>query len=82
MGQVLIRNLDEEVIAAHREAAARNRRSLEAELRAVLTRAVPLTGERLSVIRDRLEAIRAMTPANITQTPAEYLTHDDAADPA
>ena len=36
MGQVLIRNLDDEVIAAYREAAKRNKRSLEAELRAQL----------------------------------------------
>lgn len=78
MGQILIRNLDEDIIAAYREAAVRNRRSLEAELRDVLTRATPLVGERLESIRARLQKIRAMTPEGVKQTPVEYLTHEDA----
>lgn len=43
MGQVLIRNLDDDVIAAYREAAKRNQRSLEAELREKLTMFRPIT---------------------------------------
>lgn len=77
MGQVLIRNLDDEVIAAYREAAARNQRSLEAELREVLTRATPLAGDRLASVQNMLAAIRAMTPKDVAQTPAEFLTHED-----
>jgi plasmid stability protein len=50
MGQVLIRNLDDEVIAAYRELAIRNQRSLEAELREALTRGTPMTEQRLSFL--------------------------------
>ncbi len=55
MGQVLIRNLDDEVIAAYREAAARNQRSLEAELRAQLTLFQPRT----PVVREELQELSA-----------------------
>ncbi|CAM8654044.1 hypothetical protein [Sphingobium sp.] len=77
MGQVLIRNLDDDVIAAYRELAVRNQRSLEAELRDALTRGKPMTGERLSGMLARLETIRAMTPKLVRQTPAEDLRRDD-----
>ena len=77
MGQVLIRNLDDSLIAAYRELAARNQRSLEAELRDALTRARPMTGERLHATLARLETIRAMTPRQVRQTPAEDLLWDD-----
>lgn len=77
MGQVLIRNLDDSLIAAYRELAARNQRSLEAELREALTRGRPMTGERLRATLTRLEAIRAMTPQHVRQTPAEDLLRDD-----
>ena len=42
MGQVLIRNLDDELLADYREAAERNQRSLEAELRAALRTVRPI----------------------------------------
>ncbi|WP_298396882.1 hypothetical protein [Sphingobium sp.] len=77
MGQVLIRNLNDAVLAAYRDAAMRNRRSLEAELREALTRAIPMTGERLNGLLMRLEGIRAMTPQGARQTPAEELLRDD-----
>lgn len=80
MGQVLIRNLDEQVIAAYRELAVRNRRSLEAELRDALTRGRPMTGDRLNSMLTRLEDIRAMTPKNVRQTPPEELLREDHAD--
>jgi plasmid stability protein len=76
MGQVLIRNLDDEVIAAYREAAARNQRSLEAELRDVLSRWKPMTEEQIARSRERLAAIRAMTPPGVTQTPSEVLVRE------
>lgn len=77
MGQVLIRNLDDGLIAAYRELAARNQRSLEAELREALARGRPMTSDRLQAMLTRLEAIRAMTPAHVRQTPAEDLLRDD-----
>ena len=80
MGQVLIRNLDDHVIAAYRELAVRNQRSLEAELRDALTRGRPMTGDRLNSMLTRLEDIRAMTPRNVRQTPPEELLREDHAD--
>lgn len=72
MGQVLIRNLDDKVIAAYREAAVRNQRSLEAELRETIARFRPRTPTEIAVIKTRLAEIQAMTP-NVPQTPAEIL---------
>lgn len=76
MGQVLIRNLDDDTIAAYREAAARHDRSLEAELREVLRRFRPVTTERRSEAQARMAAIRAMTP-DVAQTPSEILVRED-----
>lgn len=76
MGQVLIRNLDDETIAAYRESAARHDRSLEAELREVLRRFRPVTAERRQAAQERMAAIRAMTP-QVPQTPSEVLVRED-----
>jgi plasmid stability protein len=58
MGQVLIRSLDDDVIAAYRAAAVANDRSLEAELREALKRAKPIgAGDRRALamqVRDLL----------------------------
>ena len=58
MGQVLIRSLDDDVIAAYRAAAVANDRSLEAELREALKRAKPVgAGDRRALamqVRDLL----------------------------
>jgi plasmid stability protein len=59
MGQVLVRNLDDAVIAALRGRAASRGLSLEAELRDVLTRAA--SHPRLDIATE-LAAVRAMTP--------------------
>lgn len=75
MGQVLIRNLDDEVIAAYREAAKRNQRSLEAELRDALSRMKPRTERDIEAIRRRFLEIQAMTP-NVAQTPSEVLQRE------
>lgn len=76
MAQVLIRNLDDEIVAAYRESAERNCRSLEAELRDLLTRMRPRTSVEVSAMRARMAEIRAMTP-NVPQTPAETLVRED-----
>jgi len=76
MAQVLIRNLDEAVIEGYREQANRNQRSLEAELRAVLTRYRPMSEAGRSAALERLAAVRAMTP-DIRQTPSESLVRED-----
>jgi plasmid stability protein len=76
MGQVLIRNLADEVIAAYREAAARNQRSLEAELRETIARFRPRSPAEVNDIKARLAEIRAMTPAGVNQTPSEALVRE------
>lgn len=59
MAQALIRNLEDELVAEYKEAAQRNGRSLEAELREALRRARPVArGSR----RQLAEEIRAMLP--------------------
>ena len=77
MGQVLIRNLDDELLADYRAAAVRNQRSLEAELREALHSARPMTVGRRDKLLARLHDIRAMTPKNVRQTPAEVLVRED-----
>jgi plasmid stability protein len=59
MGQVIIRKLDDEVIAAHKRRAAARGVSLEQQLRDVLAEAAKPSREEL--IAD-LRRIRAMTP--------------------
>jgi antitoxin FitA len=59
MGQVLIRNVDDSVILSLKERAAEHGRSLEAELRQVLTDAARKS--RAALIQELAE-IRAMTP--------------------
>ena len=76
MGQVLIRNLDDDLIAAYRESAARHDRSLEAELREVLRQFRPITAERRQEAQERMAAIRAMTP-RVPQTPSDILVRED-----
>jgi len=59
LGQVLVRNLDDEVISALRSRASAKGLSLEAELREVLTAAARPSRAQLI---EELRAIRAMTP--------------------
>ena len=59
MGQLLIRNVPDETIAAFKQKAELNGRSLEQELRDVLTDAAPLTpAEKIALFRK----LRATTP--------------------
>jgi plasmid stability protein len=60
LGQVLIRGLDDGVLQSLKERAMEHGRSLEAELRQVLTEAA--RKPRAALVRE-LAAIRALTPA-------------------
>ena len=77
MGQILIRNLDDQLIADYREAAARNNRSLEAEVREALKVLRPPSKKRRAELLARLAEIRAMTPPGVKQTPSEQLVRED-----
>ena len=60
MGQVLVRNLDDRVIESLKTKAELKGRSLEQELRDVLTNAAPLTpGEKIALFKK----LRATMPA-------------------
>jgi antitoxin FitA len=76
MGQVIVRNLADEVIETHRRRAKARGVSLEQELREVLARAArPSREERLR----RVDEIRAMTPElppGQERTPAEDLIRE------
>jgi plasmid stability protein len=60
MGQVLIRNVDDSVLAALRARATARGLSLEAELRDVLARAA---GHPRADLAAEFAAVRAMTPS-------------------
>ena len=60
MGQVIVRQLDDAVIEAHRRKARARGVSLEQEPREVITHAA--RADREELVR-RLDEIRAMTPA-------------------
>lgn len=62
MGQILIRNLPDDLIADYREAATRNQRSLEAELRVVLAERRPLRKKSAAELRRMSDEALAMTP--------------------
>ena len=72
MGQVLIRGVDDGVLQSLKERAAEHGRSLEAELRHVLTEAA--RQPRAALLRE-LADIRALTPAG-SRTLAEDLVRE------
>ena len=75
MASVTIRNLDDDVVAALKRRAKANDRSLEAELRVILTRQVRgQTPEELLALADR---IAAMTPTDRHQTDSVELLRED-----
>jgi plasmid stability protein len=59
MGQVLVRNLDDQIIESLKKKAEVKGHSLEQELRDILTRAAPLTAEEKVALSRKL---RAMSP--------------------
>lgn len=77
MGQILIRNLDDDLLADYREAAERNNRSLEAEVRATLHKMRPRKPLAKEELLAKLAEIRAMTPKGVKQTPSEILVRED-----
>lgn len=76
MAQTLIRNIDDELLSDYRDAAKRNGRSLEAELREALRVMRPITVRRRSELLAQADKIRAMTP-DVPQTPSEELIRAD-----
>jgi antitoxin FitA len=76
MGQILIRNLPDDIIADYRDAAVRNQRSLEAELRSVLTTMRPHKQLSKDEVLAKLAEIRAMTPSGVKQTPSDVLVRE------
>ena len=73
MGQVIVRNLDDAVIAAHKQRAKARGVSLEQQLRDVLAEAARPSREELL---QRLAASRALTPPG-PRTLAEDLIRED-----
>jgi antitoxin FitA len=71
-----VRNIDEDVVAALKARAKRNKRSLEAEVRMLLRDAVD-PGSRTS-LRDLVDRIAALTP-NVPQTDSTDLVREDRA---
>ncbi len=74
MASVTIRNLDDEVVARLKARAKANKRSLEAELREILTRSAgAMTGEEFRQLAAR---ISAMTP-DVPQTDSTLPIRED-----
>jgi plasmid stability protein len=74
MAQVLVRNLDEQVVASLRRKAELHGRSLEQELRLTLTAAARLTGEERIALARR---VRELTPTGVRQTDSADLIRED-----
>jgi plasmid stability protein len=72
MAQVLIRNLDDDVVARLRERAAREGRSLEAELRTILTEA---SGQSASVLEE-IDRFRRSLEGRYTGDSVELIRED------
>lgn len=73
MGQVLVRNLDDGVIGILKTKAELHGRSLEQELREILTAAAGLTPAEKVAFADR---IRAMTPHRLTTDSTDLIRAD------
>jgi antitoxin FitA len=80
MGQVLIRNLDDALIADFRRVAKANGRSLEAELREALAQARPresLTGPSLRALVESMWALTPESAASGDSTPVIRQARDE-----
>jgi plasmid stability protein len=73
MAQVLIRNVPDDVIAAHRKRAKAHGRSLEQELRSLIERAAPYSPEERLAVALRFQS---QTPAGPRSDPAELIRED------
>jgi plasmid stability protein len=76
MGQALIRNIEDQLLDDYRDAARRNGRSLEAELREALRLMRPKVPKRREELVELSRLLRAMTP-DVPQTPSEDLIRAD-----
>lgn len=76
MATVTIRNLDDAVVEKLKSRARDNHRSLEAELRELLS-GIVLEQERLKKFRAKAGRIAAMTPARTAQTDSTRLLRAD-----
>ncbi len=73
MAQVLIRNVPDDVIAAHRKRAKAHGRSLEHELRNLIERAAPYSPEERLAVALRFQS---QTPVGPRSDPAELIRED------
>ncbi len=76
MANVTIRNLDDGVVEKLKARAKAQHRSMEAELRHVLTQAAD-QHERMAAFRRDAARIRAMTPKDRPQTDSTLLIRED-----
>ncbi len=74
MAQVIVRNLDDGVVAALKRKAKLHGCSLEQELRDILSRAARPSAEERAALARR---IRAMTPPGVAQTDSARLIRED-----
>lgn len=74
MAQVIVRNLDQRVVATLKKKAELHGCSLEQELRDILSMAARLTNDERVALAKR---IRAMTPTGVTQTDSAELIRED-----
>ncbi len=74
MAQVIVRNLDDQVVATLKRKAELHGCSLEQELRDILSKAARLTKEERVTLSKRF---RAMTPPGVTQTDSAELIRED-----
>ncbi|RBP05141.1 hypothetical protein DFR50_13630 [Roseiarcus fermentans] len=73
MAQVLIRNVPDDIIEAHRDRARTRGRSLEQELREVIERAAPYTPEERLAVALRFQS---QTPPGPRTDPAALVRED------
>ncbi len=75
MPTLTIRNLDDEVIERLKTKAKEHDRSLEAEIRALLTEAAARPSRKAFL--ELADRIKAMTPKDVTQTDSAELIRED-----
>jgi antitoxin FitA len=73
MAQVIIRNIDDKVIARLKRKAELHGRSLEQQLRLILAEAAPLTPEEKVALANK---IRAMTPGPLSVDSTDLIRED------
>jgi plasmid stability protein len=73
MAQVLIRNIPDAVIDAHRARARAHGRSLEQELRSLIESAAPYTPAERLIVAERFQSL---TPPGVRSDPAKLIRED------